>query len=180
MASKKTSLGLAAFAIHCVLGRADKENWDDLGKHSPFGASASPASQVSMASQLELHGVLVEGRETWFNIFDTTTKRSEWINGSAPGHGYLVKQYDKSRELLTVEVQGRMVAVALKPGGGSGIYPASTGILASSAGALSTPPSVAQAPPKNEIKRLNLLAEVIRQRREIREQASRPAGASRS
>ena len=65
--------------------------------------------------------------ETLFNIFNETSYLYEWVNASAPGHDYLVKDYDKSRELLTVEVHGRTVAVAFKQGGGYEAYPGGAG-----------------------------------------------------
>lgn len=162
----------------CLLCMADTDGWSDLGKRSPFGGSPSSAAQGVPTNQLELRGVLVEGKDRWFNVYDTTKKKAEWVKESEAGGSYVVKFYDSAHDALTLEAQGQLVSIALKAstdlpdGNGTGqmVAFASTG--------LSTLPAVAPAPPKSEVKRFALVADLIRQRRALRSQVTDAKGSS--
>jgi hypothetical protein len=122
--------------------------------------------------QFELRGVLVEGRGTWFNVYNIETKESAWVQCGDTMASFAVKEYNAEREALILEYQQRSVSVALKQSmvqliAGAGRNMPAVGLLAMPT-SHSGPPLVAPALPASEIERLEQVAVEIRMRREER------------
>jgi len=122
-----------------------------------------------------LRGVLVEGKETWFNIYNADTKESTWVQRGDHVTAYALKDYDAIHGALTLEFQQRRISVALKQ---SPVIPGvmlhGNGTIIPAAPATSTPQAVAVAPPPAEIQRLEQVAAEIRFRREQELQKKAP------
>lgn len=162
----------------CILCMADTDGWNDLGKRSPFGNSQPSSTEGVKTSQLELRGVLVEGTERWFDIYDTTSKKAEWVKENQAGGSYVAKLYDAVHDALTLEAQGELVLITLKNSSDSPDGVGTGQMFASASAGLSPPPAVAPAPPKSEAKRFALVADVIRQRRALRSPVGEAKGNS--
>jgi hypothetical protein len=163
-------LMLVSWSVHAAAG-ADR--WQSLRDNNPFQPYQPPAPVVEPPPpNLELRGVLVEGRVTWFNVYDAETKESAWVRRGDQMASYTVKDYDAGREALQLDYRQRPVSVALKQSKIQ-LIP-HTGRGATAVASLSMPanrtgsPSMAPALPAAENQRLEQVAEQIRQRREAR------------
>lgn len=151
--------------------RADR--WQSLRENNPFQPYQPPAPVVEPpAPNLELRGVLVEGRVTWFNVYNAGTKESAWVQRGDQFASYAVKDYDAAKEALILDYRQRPVSVALKQSRiqASPVSARSNTAVASLAmpATRSAPPVLAPAPPAAENQRLEQVAEQIRQRRDAR------------
>lgn len=153
-------LGLA-LPLFC---RAETNRWETLLQKNPFYSASAP---VEKTPQLELRGVLVEGKVTWFNLYNAATKESAWVQQGDHATAYALKDYDATQGALTLEFQQRRISVALKQSPViPDVMPRGRGTIIPAAPAKSTPPAVAVAPPPAEIQRLEQVAAEIRFRRE--------------
>jgi len=154
------------------MGSAVASRWDSLLEKNPFVAYQPPAPSAEPAPpQLELRGVLVEGSATWFNVYNTETKESAWVQRGDRMANFVIKDYDPAKEALVMDYQQRPVSVALKQSKvqlspGSARNTTTLASLGSASRASS--PSVAAALPASESQRLEQVADQIRQRREAR------------
>lgn len=153
---------------------------------SPFLPPDAPAAVAGTAAQgapVEFRGVVVMGGRQRFNFFDPARKQSVWIGLDEPGTPYRVTAYDDARESVTVEVEGRVLALTLEktkiasspPPGNvpmAGAVPAVAG-----APAPGVPPVVLNPTAADEAKRLEAIAAEVRRRRALRQQggAATPA-----
>lgn len=171
-------LGSAAF-----LGAAPS-----VSSVSPFLPPDVPAvaggAAVAQASPIEFRGVVVMGGRQRFNFFDPARKQSAWVGLAEAGGPYRVTAYDEGRETVTVEVEGRVLSLALEKAKiGSAPPPANVPMVAGAtagAAAVATPspgvaPIVLNPTPADESKRLATIAAEIRRRRALRQQ--QPAAA---
>lgn len=156
-----------------VLLLAGSPPLDELVKNSPFGNAPAPgAAGAQSDAQLEFRGVLVDGGETFFSLYDTSTRSSLWVGLNEPGNPFVVESYDEAKGSVSVNFRGRVLSVALKqarivampaapmPAPGAGGPPAVV------AGA----PGTVNAVPADEAARLSQIAEEIRRRRALRAQ----------
>jgi hypothetical protein len=108
--SFRLSLLVMAWAVG---SRGLAADWQSLTGNSPFGGAAG-ATTATAPSELEFRGVVQEEGVYLINLFNPTTKTSQWIpvKGSAPG--LEVKSYDASTDKVQVTLAGRALTLPLK------------------------------------------------------------------
>jgi len=150
-----------------------------LVSNSPFGLANQPgAAQNAVAAPLEFRGTFVDAGERFFSIVDTATRRAEWVGLNDTGHAYVVRNFDPDNETITVEHHGRTLNLKL--------HSAKIGVLPpAQVAAQPTPQQPANtqanaAPSTAEAQRLAQVAEEIRRRRALRQQAANPQNAKSS
>jgi len=88
-------------------------DWQSLTNNSPFGQS--PASGPAAApDELEFRGVVQEEGVYLVNLFNPTTKTSQWIPVQGRAPGLEVGSYDARTDKLQVTQAGRPLTLALK------------------------------------------------------------------
>lgn len=88
--------------------------WQSLLGNSPFGqAAAAPAENVA-TGDFEFRGVVQEEGVYLVNLYNPTTKTSQWlaVNGKAPG--VEVQAYDAVAEKVQINQAGRTLTLPLK------------------------------------------------------------------
>jgi hypothetical protein len=159
---------------------------------SPFLPPDAPAvaggANVAQPAPIEFRGVVVMGGRQRFNFFDPARKQSAWVGLAESGGPYRVTAYDEGRETVTVEVEGRVLSLALEKAKiGSAPPPASVpmvGGATAGAAALAAPspgvaPVVLNPTPADEARRLEAIAAEVRRRRALRQQQpAMPPGAA--
>lgn len=153
---------------------------DALVQDSPFlpPAGAGPAAATA-TGPLEFRGVVFEGGRFLFSVYDQGSRISHWIGfdeGDAP---VIARSYDREQDILTVEHQGRTVALKLQVGHVEGQSPgeASPAPLPGAAeaaqpsAAAPSAPDTSRTTPAAESQRLQELADELRRRREAPGQA---------
>jgi len=144
---------------------------DSLVSNSPFNPVASTTAGPGAETALEFRGVLVDRGETFFSLYDPSSRTSMWVGLKEPGNPFTVQSYDAAKGLAQVEYRGRTLPLALKQAKVAALVsnPVAGGPAAG------TPPSVAPAANPNEATRLAAVAEEIRRRRALRAQANQAA-----
>jgi len=107
---KRFALVLALSAgLPAALCAAD---WQSLLGNSPFGVSA--AAPAGATGDLEFRGVVQEEGVYLVNLYNPTTKTSQWlpVKGKAPG--LEVKSYDASADNVQITQAGRALTLPLK------------------------------------------------------------------
>jgi hypothetical protein len=153
---------------------AQNSKWERLLARDPFAPDLPPPPPPPELPPppLELRGVLVEGGVTWFNVFNGQTKESAWVRKGEQWASFVVQDYDRTKDALTIEISHRKVTVALKQSkmqlsvGGSNRPTAVASLNAPAA--LRSVPAVAAPLPASEAQRLETVAMEIRERREQR------------
>ncbi len=138
----------------------------ELVAKSPFGAAAVPGSPAA-ATPLEFRGTFVDGGERFFSILDPSARRAEWVGLNEPGRAFTVKAYNAEQESVTVDFQGRPLELKLH----SARIAAAPAMAAAPAAAPGAPASAQALPSTSEAQRLAQVAEEIRRRRALRQQA---------
>ncbi len=148
---------------------------------SPFLPPDTPAvvagTTGAQGAPIEFRGVMAMGGRQRFNFFDPARKQSAWVGLGESGAPYRVTAYDEARESVTVEVEGRVLTLALEKAKiGSSPPPANVPVAtgaASPAVAAASPgvaPVVLNPTPADEAKRLEAIAAEVRRRRALRQQ----------
>jgi len=173
-APRTTLFSLPLFAA-LLLGTVTRSG-AQLAQSSPFmPAQAAATTAVTEGAPLELRGVMDTGSGLLFGIFDPVKKVSVWSKLNEKDHDFLVKSYDATNEMVTVQHGGRTLNLAMR-----------ASKVASSGQATAPPPmsaptgmptAVAQSvvlnpTPADEQRRLEAVAAEVRRRRALREQAS--------
>ena len=161
-----------------VLAQPAAPSLQSLISNSPFGVATVGAPGAAAPSALEFRGTFVDRGERFFSLVDPATRKAEWVGLNEPGRPFTVKSFDTERETVAVEFQGRTLdlklhsarVVALAPQPAAPVPPAGTLL----------PPGAAQPRPAvaagtSEAQRLAQVAEEIRRRRALRQQAQ-PSG----
>ncbi|MCC6416423.1 MAG: VCBS domain-containing protein [Opitutaceae bacterium] len=157
-----TGLPLAARAT------ANDADLRSLLDNSPFGAAQSSTGPTRTDTPVEFRGVFAEGGENFFNLYLAANSRSEWLGlGETYGDTLTVKAYDAANQQLTVELQGRPLTLSL----GSAKRPAIAPTPAAPALTATTTPSAQPTAPVPDQERLAKIADEIRRRRALRQQA---------
>lgn len=86
----------------------------DLVATSPFVTPGGAAGVPSQPTALELRGVMADGPNLKFSIFDPVKKSGTWVGLNEPGYDFAVKTYDAGNDTVTVLYQGRSLTVALR------------------------------------------------------------------
>jgi hypothetical protein len=151
-----------------------------LLSNSPFGSAKSGvAGGTAGGEALEFRAFLGENGSKFFSIYETATKRSNWVELNDSVNGFSVKGYDAAKESITVEYQGKTMTLAIKrapavaqvmqqppqpmPG------PGPTGVMPSA-----NNPSGQAGPTTVDQQRIQQIQEEIRRRRALRSQAATP------
>ena len=167
--------------------------FDSLVTNSPFGARSTETGPAANGAQLELRGIFVDQGETFFSVYDTSTRVSRWVGLNERGEPFTVRRYDAAHDSVTVEYQGRELALELKqvkvvalppapapsaaPGPGQASGPGPRPISGASGGpgpAVGTTASAGPAPSPEDAARLAAIAEEIGRRRALRQRMLPP------
>ncbi len=141
---------------------------------SPFlpPASTNNGAAATPDSPLELRGIMADGGDYMFSVFDSGKKSSVWARLNEPGREFVIKTHDPARDMITVDHHGRMLTLTLKAA------------KITAAPALGPRPNVAtpvggpivlNPTPADEQRRLEAVATEVRRRRALREQAAQGA-----
>lgn len=104
-------LGLAHGRLLALMAPA---KWDSLMGNSPFPSPPPAAASVAADAGLEFRGVLVDGGEHLFCIYDPSTRLSRWVGANEPGNPFTVQSYDADQATVAVQYGGRVLSLALK------------------------------------------------------------------
>jgi hypothetical protein len=157
---------------------------------SPFLAPhvAGAAEQAPDGSSYELRGIMSTDHGFRFCIFVPGKKASAWVELNEPGHSFTVKAADPKHDSVTLQTNdGRELALVLREAKVASLNPG-----------YAQPPSVAMAPgmppglaptslgatnmvlnptPEDNQRRLQAIADEVRRRRLLREQAQQQSQA---
>lgn len=95
------------------LAVAPAADWQSLTANSPFGHT-TVADPVAAPDELEFRGVVQEEGVYFVNLFNPTTKTSQWIPVQGRAPGLEVGSYDARTDKLQVTQAGRPLTLALK------------------------------------------------------------------
>jgi hypothetical protein len=88
---------------------------DGLAADSPFlPAAGGRRSAATATGPLELRSVVFMDGAYQFSIFDQGAGRAEWVRIGERGHPFVARSFNRERDELTVEHQGRTVVVTLQ------------------------------------------------------------------
>ena len=156
-------MGLAVLGPLMPSGRAQSS--DDSPFLPPNSANGGAGSKADAG--LELRGIMSTNEGLRYCIYDSTTKTSKWVAANESGQPFVVQDFDKGHDTVTVTHDGRRLTLALreaKVGSGGGRL---NGQPAPPIGM----PVVLRPTPEDEQRRLQAIAEEVRRRRLLREQA---------
>lgn len=95
-------------------GMAYATDWQSLLGNSPFGqVAAAPAENVA-TGDFEFRGVVQEGGVYLVNLYNPTTKTSQWLEVSGKAPGVEVQAYDAVAEKVQINQAGRTLTLPLK------------------------------------------------------------------
>jgi len=139
-----------------------------LAPTSPFLPPAAAGAAAVENTPLELRGILVDEGGYRFSVFDPARHTGTWARLNETGHDFVIKAYDTTRDLVTLDYQGRILTVSLHTAKVTAA-PAGPGPVAGGAGPGG--PAVLNPTPADEVARFNRVKEEIARRRALREQA---------
>ena len=121
--SCRSRLLVAGVLVAMGLAGARGADWQSLTGNSPFGQAAA-SGPAAAADELEFRGVVQEEGVYFVNLFNPTTKTSQWlpVQGRAPG--LEVGAYDARTDKLQVTQAGRPLTLVLKQARVSLVQPA--------------------------------------------------------
>lgn len=164
--------------------RGNSQSGDTLNLDSPFAPpQTESAQQAQEASALEFRGFMQVGGQTFFNIVNSATKKSNWVQLNQSSFDFVVKGMEVTgdQEFVLVEHGGRVQRLALArpktqksavsaiPGTGGG---GKAQVAAAAQGPIS--PVVLNPSPADEARRMEDFVAEVRRRRLLRQQ--QPAG----
>lgn len=176
MRHRFSSLGrlLVASFAWLVAARAGAQ----LVTSSPFlpVRSAASATAPTAGAPLENHGSIdLAGVGLKVRIYDPNRKIGAWlsVNERDPAIDFVVKKYDSSRGLATVEFNGQTMILPQREAKVTSLGVANFGVPM---GGIPMPAAVTQAAvlnptPADEQRRLEAVAQEVARRRQLREQA---------
>lgn len=91
---------------------AGAADWQSLLGNSPFGAG--PAASSTATGDLEFRGVVQEEGVYLVNLYNPTTKTSQWLPVSGKAPGLEVKSYDPSADKVQIAQAGRVLTLPMK------------------------------------------------------------------
>jgi hypothetical protein len=148
---------------------------------SPFlapGASAGPNGGAENGA-LELRGIMSTPAGTRYCIYDPGKKVGTWVGVNERGNSFMIKSADLAHQAVTVQSEGRTLRLMLQVSkvsalGGPGVMGAPAAQPQPNGA-----PGVAPKPtPADEAARLAAVAEAVRARRQMREQAAQGGDAA--
>ncbi len=138
-------------------------DFQSLIDRSPFAPPKDDSTGETPTEQgaLEFRGMVMEGGETTFSVFDTTANKARWLR-VGEGDSFKIKHFDAGTNQLEVEQQGKSLKLLLKR---STIQAGNPVVAAPQAGGQ---PSVRLGDPANDTRRLETVAAEVRRRRALR------------
>src|SRR4051812_46085442 len=88
-------------------------DWQGLTGNSPFGPAAG-GTTATPADRLEFRGVVQEDGVYLVNLFNPTTKTSQWLPVKGKASGLEVKSYDAASDKVEITQGGRPLILPLK------------------------------------------------------------------
>ena len=159
------------------------------GTRSPFlPPQASGPAAPTQGAPLEYRGYMVTSEGTQYRLYDPAKKAGTWVklNERNPDFEVVAKQFDRDRNTLVIEHQGRTLTLAereskiVSAGNAASALPQPVQPPAA-APAINVAPAVTQTvvvnpSPADEQKRLEAVASEVARRRALREQATQQVG----
>lgn len=150
--------------------------YDSLLTNSPFG-NAALTGVATVNTPLELRGIIVDKGETFFSVYDPASRTSRWVGMNEAGNPYTVRSYDAAKSEVKVQYQGRELTLGLKQARvvAMSTPPPAPPVAVAGPNPSGGPQPVAvagNAPAGDEAQRLAQIAEEIRRRRALRQQAA--------
>ena len=168
-----------------VLGPVAQRGIAQSPSISPFlppNAAGGAAGGQGDAGGLELRGIMSTREGIRYCIYDPAKKVSRWVAANQAGYGFVVQSFDDKHDTVTVSQDGRRLTLTLreaKVAVGAGLppsVPSGVGGPGGQPGAFGGMPAPVLRPtPEDEQRRLQAIAEEVRRRRLLREQASQAA-----
>ena len=146
------------------------QDYNSLLQRSPFSV-ATPGQQAAADAPLEFRSVLVDRGEFFFSIYQPSAHAGLWVSLNEPGNPFSVVSYDEKTETVKVDYQGRTLSLALKESKIQA-FVQKTPPPNTTAPAPGAPLPAGVAAPADEANRLARIAEEIRRRRALRQQAT--------
>ena len=153
-------IGLALLVLSVGAGARGDET-----SRSPFlpPNSGGPVGGAAVdPNAMQLRGIMSTPQGVKYNIYDPSKKASVWVGVNESGNGFLIKSADLKREAVTVSANGQQTTLALKEAKIQ--TPAANGVPQGGA--------VLRPTPADEQVRLQAVADEVRRRRLLREQAA--------
>ncbi len=139
---------------------------------SPFMApgAASSAPGAAETGALELRGIMSTPDGVRYCIYDPAKKSGTWVGVNERGNAFVVRQADPQHQAVTVQADGRTVRLVLRA---SKVAALNTAAGPGGLNGTSGPGGPEARPsPAEEAARLQAVAEAVRARRQMREQAA--------
>jgi len=142
-----------------------------LADSSPFLPAGAAGGSSTDPSALELRGILIGPEGTRYDIYDPAKKFGTWSGVNEKGHDFMIRSADSdpTRGRVLVQAAGRTYPLQLKSAHASAAGPGGPGLQAGANGA-------ANVTPADEAQRLAAVAEEVRRRRQLRDQAAQGGG----
>ncbi|HWA29304.1 MAG TPA: hypothetical protein VG734_26875 [Lacunisphaera sp.] len=150
--------------------------FDNLIKNSPFGQASAPGSQPgSDGSTLEFRGVFSDGGQTYFSLYETASRKSQWVGLKENGLPYFVESYDPEKFSIQVKYRNQPLALTIKQAQIVVQAMPVAAPLPTNINAVPGAPAAAVAPASmDEAARMQQVAEEIRRRRALRSPPNLP------
>lgn len=163
--------GIALLVAASVAGSARA----DLAANSPFSPAGTtgPGASATPSGPIELRGMTSMGGQASYLIYDVNKKKDIWVGMNEAGNDFVVKAADPSSDAITVDYQGHSLKLELHTSkiASSGNAMPPTGVAPGNPAVASTAVANA-APPSDEQRRLDAVAQEVRRRRMERERAA--------
>lgn len=154
-----------------------------LAENSPFlPPTRVQAPVVTENPPLELRGIVGQGEERLFNIYNPASKQSAWVPlNQATGQNYQLRTYDERAQTVSLDHGGRPIVLKLAQSKISPLTearPQSAPAPVGAVGGINIQPAVLPRPTTPDQQRAleNVAAEVER-RRQLRNQMTQPPAA---
>lgn len=178
MSPRLRSLSLLASLALVLAVRAETK----LAPNSPFAPPDGSAAVATDNQPLELRGILADAEGYRFSVYDPAKKSGQWVRLNEPGHDFTVKTHDVARDTVTLDFQGRSLALTLRTAKVVGVAVTAPEAPAASyagngprpTGGPTGPGPVPKPPTPEEAARFNRAVEEINRRRSLREKSSLP------
>lgn len=172
---RRISLFPVLFGVSALgwVASAAAQDLSGLLQRSPFGSTAT-GQTVAAEGPLEFRSVMVDQGEMFFSIYQPANQTGLWVALNEAGNPFTVRSYDDKTETVTVEFQGRTMALALKQAKIHAFVQKNPVMPQGGAPAPGAPPSAAPANAADEAGRLARVAEEVRRRRALRQQPGAP------
>ncbi|MGH7996806.1 MAG: hypothetical protein ACREFX_10680 [Opitutaceae bacterium] len=129
----------------------------------PSGQAGGPGGRTEGPNGIELRGVMSTSVGTTYNFYNPSKRTSVWLALNQSADGILVKAADPRRDSATIDVNGQIVPLTLKASKIGEAPIMGPGNI----------PIVLNPTPADELRRLQAVADEVRRRRLLREQAER-------